>query len=56
MRATKGSMAICFISMPAEIASVVPLPRNDIVTQSLGQIVGTLTILSKRSCHREFIH
>ena len=56
LRATKGSVAIYFISIPSEIASVVTLPRNDIVTQSLGQIGGTLTILSKRSFHKAFIY
>ena len=35
LRATEGSMAISLFSMHYEIASVVSLPRNDIVTQSL---------------------
>ena len=34
LRATKGSVAISLLSMRYEIASVVSLPRNDIVTQS----------------------
>ena len=34
LRATVGSAAISLFSMPYEIASVVSLPRNDIVTQS----------------------
>ena len=37
LRATKGSVAISLFSMPCEIASVVLLPRNDIVTQLLGE-------------------
>ena len=34
LRATAGSVAIFMFSMPYEIASVVSLPRNDIMTQS----------------------
>jgi hypothetical protein len=34
LRATEGSAAISLFSKPCEIASVVSLPRNDIVTQS----------------------
>jgi hypothetical protein len=34
LRATEGSVAISEISIPCEIASVVSLPRNDIMTQS----------------------
>jgi hypothetical protein len=34
LRATEGSEAISLISIFYEIASVVPLPRNDVVTQS----------------------
>jgi hypothetical protein len=35
LRATEGSVAISLFSMPYEIASVVSLPRSDILTQSL---------------------
>jgi hypothetical protein len=35
LRATEGSVAISLFSIPCEIASVVSLPRNDIMTQSL---------------------
>ena len=33
LRATKGSVAISFVTTLHEIASVVILPRNDIMTQ-----------------------
>ena len=36
LQATEGSAAISLFSERREIASVVSLPRNDIVTQSLG--------------------
>jgi len=36
LRATEGSAAISLVLESCEIASVVSLPRNDIVTQSLG--------------------
>ena len=35
LRATKGSVAISKVAMTYEIASVVSLPRNDIMTQSV---------------------
>jgi hypothetical protein len=42
LRATEGSVAISLFSMPYEIASVVSLPRNGNVTQSLGERKGRL--------------